>query len=172
MGQVIYRIHNIDLGAWWFSSGAKTRFDLGGHKNLGTCYVAAEAAGCFLEVFHNFKVVPEPEILLRRLSVLKLPVSFRLADCTAERCRGFGVTGEIHASKDYDLTQGWARALADAGFDGICHWLRTDPGKSQVGYALFHKSGDPEWKTPPSSLIPDTLLAEVEERYGIRVWRT
>src|SRR6185436_8997548 len=105
-GLRLYRIHRAAHNPWWFSSDGTGRFDLPAGSRRGTCYLAEEPVGCFLEVFRFWTLVPEAELAARRLVRLDLPPVL-LADCTSSRCRGFGLTGEIHSTPDYALTQAW-----------------------------------------------------------------
>lgn len=127
--------------------------------------------GCFLEVFRFWTLVPEAELAARRLVLLDLPPVL-LADCTSSRCRGFGLTGEIHSTPDYPLTQTWAAALAAAGFDGIRYLLRHDPGQRLTGTALFGSAGMADWPIHPSEPIGPGVIEEAERRFGIRVMPT
>jgi hypothetical protein len=52
---------------------------------------------------------------------------------------GFGVTAELSGAIDYARTQQWARALHDAGHDGLVHGLRFRPNAE--GLAVFGESG-------------------------------
>lgn len=162
------RIHRAGRSPWWFSHDGTGRFDLAGGR--GTCYLAEESAGCFLEVFRPWLLIPEPEVAARRIS---RPVpsggELLLADCTEEGARAFGVTGEIHSTSDYALTRRWAAAFADAGFDGIRYLLRHDPAQRLAGIALFGPAGAPPWPTPVAEPLGPDLLREIETRFGLRV---
>jgi hypothetical protein len=96
----------------------------------GSCYFAERPEGCLLEVCRSFtSVIPKSELDSRRLLRFELPEDRRLADCTAERARLFGITAEIHSTPRYEETQAWADAFARAGFQGIRYLLRHDPAQ-------------------------------------------
>jgi len=158
-------------GPWWFSTDGSGRFDLPRGSDRGTCYLADDPLGCFLEVFRFTWLVPEEEVQRRRLARLELP-EVLLADCTASRSRRFGITAEIHSTTDYGLTQRWAAAFAAAGFDGVRYLLRHDPGQMLSGVALFGPAGAPDWEVPPGEPLGSDLLLEAERRFGIRVLPT
>lgn len=138
---------------------------------MGACYFAEEPAGCFLEVFRDFAaVLPAEEVSLRRMARIEVPRELRLADCTMERARSWGLTAEIHSTPDYRSTQVWADAFARYGFDGIRYLLRHDPSQRLKGVALFGPAGTPPgYPTGVSEPIGPAMLEEVERRFGIRV---
>jgi RES domain len=167
-GVPLYRIHRAGRSPWWFSSDGTGRFDLPAASGRGTCYLAAEPIGCFVEVFRAWIVVPEVEVAGRRIARLDLP-AVRLADCCSARCRKFGLTGEVHSTPDYARTQAWAAALAGAGFDGVHYLLRHDPSQRLAGVALFGPAGAPSWPFTPGDPIALAAIEEAERRFGLRV---
>lgn len=112
--------------------------------------------------------MPEAEVETRRIAHLEPPPA-RLADCSSGLCRKFGLTGELHSTPEYALTQAWAAALANAGFDGIHYLLRHDPGQRLVGVALFGPAGEPSWPFTPGEPIGADIVSEAERRFGVRV---
>ena len=114
--RTLWRIHRKENSPWWFCADLECRFDLS--EPQGTCYVAEDQLGSFVEVFTDVTLVAEEEVEQRSLSALHVPRTLRLANCTDPASRSFGCTGEIHTIVDYDLTQRWGRAFASAGFDG------------------------------------------------------
>jgi hypothetical protein len=166
--RTLWRIHLEEKGPWWFCRDLECRFDLQAPK--GTCYVAEEPLGSFVEVFTDVSLVAEEDIERRRLSALHVPGTLRLADCTDEASRGFGCTGEIHTTIDYDLTQRWAQALAASGFDGIRYYVRHDPAQRRVGLALFGDAGEVRhWPDPTTDNIGEDLQLDAARRFGIHV---
>lgn len=164
----LWRIHRSDREAWWFSSDGESRFDLSPPR--GTAYAADDPLGSFAEVFQDMTLVSDADVAARRLSELHVPRRVRLADCTDSRARGFGCTGEIHTTVDYELTQRWAEAFAEGGFAGIRYLVRHDPAQRQVGIALFGEAGvQRSLPTATSGLIPDELLADASRLFGIHV---
>ena len=161
------RIHRRAHNPWWFSCDGSGRFDLeGGH---GTCYLAEEPLGAFVEAFRDPRIVHASTVADRALATLRAPARLRLADCTVEAARRFGITLEIGASDDYELCRHWARALAAEGFAGIRYRLRHDPSGSLLGIALFGVAEEADWAVDGSRPIPDKLIREAEGRFGIIV---
>ncbi|MCP3958635.1 MAG: RES family NAD+ phosphorylase [bacterium] len=171
-GSRLYRVHRAAHGPWWFSSDGSGRFDLPDESERGTCYLAEEQPGCFLEVFRDWTLVPEKEVASRRICEIEVSADTRLADCTASRARELGLTAEIHSTPDYDVTRAWAEAFFRVGFAGIRYFLRHDPGQMLAGVALFGVAGNTESdlaKTRSSHRIEREVIDEVGRRFGIRV---
>jgi RES domain-containing protein len=144
------------------------RFDL--TSPSGTLHLAEQPLGSFLEVFRDVRLIDEVDIQSRRLSSLRAPRSLRLADCTSQRARGFGLTGEVHVTEDYDRTQRWAAALAGAGYHGIRYYLRHDPSLRLVGVAVFGQTAaSRRWRKPRIGSIDEHLLQQARRRFGVRV---
>lgn len=171
----LLRVHQSAYGPWWFASGTgardEGRFDL--PVPSGTCYVAEQAYGAFLEAFQDWidaaSPIPAAVVQRRCISTLHLPAAARVADCLAEAARSFGVTSEMHTSKDRALTQEWAAAFFREGFDGIRYFASNDPSMSQVSVALFGDAGAQLWPVAATYSIPGTFLLEIERRFGVQV---
>ncbi len=164
----LWRIHRADREPWWFCSDRECRFDLA--PPAGTCYVAEDPLGSFVEVFQEVTVIAEEDVAARRLSELRVPQRMRLADCTSPRARGFGCTGEIHTTADYELTQKWASCLAEHGFDGIRHLVRHDRAQRRAGIALLGQAGAADaWPEPATGPIGEDLVARAARDFGIHV---
>jgi hypothetical protein len=103
------------------------------------------------------------------MTKLRAPGRLRLADCAVDEARRFGITLEIEASDDYELCRRWAEAFAGTGFAGVRYRLRHDPSGSLPGIALFGAAGDADWAVESSGPIPDALIREAEQRFGIVV---
>jgi hypothetical protein len=161
------RIHRRPLNPWWFNSDGSGRFDL--EPEQGTCYLAEEPLGAFVEAFRDPRVVHASTVADRALATLRVPTRLRLADCTVGEARRFGITLEIGASDDYELCRRWAQALAGEGFAGIRYRLRHDPSGSLVGIAFFGAAGEADWPVEASGPIPDHLIRKAEDRFGIVV---
>jgi hypothetical protein len=138
-GSPLFRVHRATRRPWWFSADGTGRFDLAPPR--GTCHLASEPVGAFLEVFRDVLRIDPRDVEARRMSRLELPRPLRLADCTAARSRGFGVTGAIHSTPDYATSHAWAAAFANAGFDGVRYRVSHDPSQRLGGYALFGEAG-------------------------------
>jgi RES domain len=163
----LYRIHLAARGPWWFSSSGDGRFDLS--HGRGTCYLAGQPIGAFLEVFRASTVVPAAEVAVRRLSRLRPPHAVRLADCTVTEARAFGVTAAIHWTLDYELPRLWAEAFAAAGFDGVRYRVSHDPSQRELGIALFGPEGARELPVGATDEIGGELLEEARRRFGLVV---
>ncbi len=163
----LYRIHRLDRAPWWFSHDGSGRFDLATPR--GTCYLAEEPLGAFVEVFRAMAVVPSAEVDARRVSTLHAPRPFVLADCTSRRARAFGITAAIHSGEDYTRTQAWAAALAAAGFDGVRYLLSHDPAQRSVGVALFGPAGLAQWPVEATGPVDSTVILRARREFGIRV---
>lgn len=135
----------------------------------GTCYLAEDGLGAFVETFKDPRFVHSTAVTDRALATLQTPSAMTIADCTVGEARRFGITLEIGASDDYELCQRWAEALAGEGFMGIRYRLRHDPRGSLIGIALFGEAGEADWAVENSEPIPEKLIKEAEQRFGIVV---
>lgn len=168
-GAHLWTVHPADRWAWVCSSGGDGRFDLAAPH--GACYFSLEPLGALIECcFRETPEIDEGALRERRLSVMTTDVPLRLADFTNPRAFGYGVTAEIHCMPDYELTQRWARALHDAGFDGVHYLLRHDPSLSLAGVARFGREGERrEWPAPRTEPFGEELLRQAVQRLGVRV---
>lgn len=163
----VYRIFHRDHLPWWFSSDGSGRFDL--TVPSGTCYLAEEPLGAFVEVFRDTNVIDEADVTERLLATVVLPdVTQPLADCTLSAARGFGVTGAIHTTDDYDVTQTWARAFARAGFSGIRYFGAHDPSQNVVSVAYFGRAGEQNYPVLIEP-IDGTIVTAAYQRFGLLV---
>ena len=171
-GQVLARIHRADRKSGFYSSDGSGRFDL--PLPQGTCYLGEEPLASFVEVFREAAVVAEVLVNAKVLSLIQLREEARLADVAAPRSRPFGVTGEIHTSTAYGITQAWAAALHRAGFNGIRYLVRHDPSQSLTGIALFGLAGehDDQFLTVKTAAVPTSLVTAAEARFGIVILPT
>jgi hypothetical protein len=163
----IVRIHRHDRGPWWFSHDGSGRFDLAAPS--GTCYFAVDELGAFVEVFREMRVIPDVEVLARRISMIHVPAPVRLADSTAPEAASFGITAAIHSTEDYVKTQTWAGALAAAGFGGVRYLVGHDPAQRNVGVALFGPAGAASLPVHSTDLISPGLVSAAERIFGYRV---
>jgi hypothetical protein len=126
--------------------------------------------GAFLETLgRQGRLIPQVEVDRRALSTLAVPHELRLADCTVARARGFGITAGIHAMEDYQRTQTWAQAFADAGFEGVRYRISHDPRAPGTGIALFGTAGEADWPVSPWTAIPQELLNRTQRAFGLTV---
>ncbi|MBS1843980.1 MAG: RES family NAD+ phosphorylase [Actinobacteria bacterium] len=165
----LWRIHPGDVSLWFFDTSADGRFNLG---DSGTCYLAEEPIGAFVEKFGRLLrpggVIPEPLVDGQRLSRLRQP-KVSLVDLTDPRVLGLvGLTGEIHTTTDYRLTQAWARTLRDAGFAGIRYKARHDPRGQLISIALFGSARPPRSPAKTTS-IPVDLIHDASTTFAITI---
>ena len=163
----VFRIHKATHEAWWFCNDGFCRFDL--QAPLGTCYAAENPLGAVVETFRDFGAVSEQDIASRRIATLRSAGPVRLADCTAARARGYGLTAEIHSTPQYDRTRQWATSFAAAGFEGIRYFARHDPSAGLRSFGLFGKAGAHPRRSTRSAPISIQLLERVANDFGIEV---
>ena len=153
--KAFYRAHSAmhSSSPWWFSSAGSGRFDLTDHR--GTCYLAESRAAALREALGTRLVsagVERSALESRAISTLFLPSPLRAANTTSAYAANHGVTREISSVTPYAITQAWALAWADAGFDGVRYMgrLSTAIVPEARCLAVFHLAG-----TPGSSFKPD-----------------
>lgn len=167
-GVELFRIHGAGRDPRWFSSDGSGRFDL--PEPDGTCYLAAEPLGAFVEVFGDVALVDEADVRAKQLSVVSLSSDVVLADCASTRALAFGVDASVHSASNYARTQEWAVAFHAASFDGVRYLVRHDPSQRLVGVALFGPAGESPSTGPVSTeRIGSSLVRNAERRFGIRV---
>ena len=165
----LWRIHAADVAPWFFDAGPDGRFNL---AESGTCYLSEAPIGAFVEKFGRLLrpsgVIPEPLVETQRLSRLR-PPKVSIVDLTDPTVLGLvGLTAAIHSTSDYNLTQGWALALQDAGYAGIRYKARHDPRGQLVSIALFG-SGKPPRSAARTTTIPVDLIHEASATFAITV---
>jgi hypothetical protein len=165
----LWRIHAADVAPWFFDVGPDGRFNL---AESGTCYLAEEPIGAFVEKFGRLLrpggVIPEPLVDMQRLSRLRSPKA-NVVDLTDPTVLGLiGLTAEIHSTSDCNLTQGWALAFQEAGYDGIRYKARHDPRGQLVSIALF-ASDKPPRGAAKTRAIPVDLIHEASATFAITV---
>jgi hypothetical protein len=165
----LWRVHPADVAPWFFDVGPDGRFNL---AESGTCYLAETPIGAFVEKFGRLLrpggVIPEPLIDAQRLSKLRPPKA-NVVDLTDPSVLGLiGLTAEIHSTTNYDLTQAWALALREAGYDGIRYKARHDPRGELVSIALF-APGKPPRSAGKTTTIPVDLIHEASATFAITV---
>jgi hypothetical protein len=165
----LWRIHAADVAPWFFDVGPDGRFNL---AESGTCHLAERPIGAFVEKFGRLLrpggVVPEPLVDTQRLSRLRPPKAIAV-DLTDPTVLGLiGLTAEIHSTTDYNLTQGWALALQDAGYAGIRYKARHDPRGQLTSIALFG-SDKPPRSAAKTTAIPVDLIHEASNTFAITV---
>jgi hypothetical protein len=163
-----------DHGCWWFS-GHDHDHEPGGRFDLlatdGTCYLGETAGVAVRErcgrLLAAHMPIPATHLEGRVVSTVRLPeLEGRVADLTNPDAALFGVTGELAAGTDYNLSSAWARALHSAGMlGGIYYLARFTPGQ-EFALGVFGPGGDHDWGIvgDPVSLIH--ALASIGYRPG------
>ncbi|MGB2875433.1 MAG: RES family NAD+ phosphorylase [Gaiellaceae bacterium] len=167
-GDRFYRIYHRDRSPWWFSNAGTGRFDLRSEDG-GTCYLAVNPVGAFIEAFRTSVPIAEIAVDSRLVATLSVPRRSTVADCTVARARRFGITGAIHSQPDYELTRAWAEAFAQAGFDGVRYFLSHDPAQRELGVALFGRAGEHDLPVRATGQIDPVVLEEAQRRFGLIV---
>lgn len=120
-------------------------------------------------MFRDTRLVAERDVDKRVLSTLHVSEDVALADCTESRARAFGVTAAIHASENYERTQEWARAFAEADLGGVRYLVSHDPAQRLVGVALFGSAGAQDRPVAATGPIESDVIVAARERFGILV---
>lgn len=115
----------------------------------------------------------------RMVSTVRLdPVPAPVADLTSPDAAAFGVTGELSAGNDYEVSAAWAQALFDAGHAALLYLPRFTPGGERalaVFGAVIDPLVDPD-AAPPAPLRPSPVsaqpLVDAVEALGYRVARS
>jgi hypothetical protein len=171
--RALYRIHRQDHGVWYFDNGPSGRFNLPGA--FGTCYLALQPEGAFLETLgRQGRLIDPIEVARRVLSTLAVPRPMLLANTGHARARSFGITAGISTIEEPDrhTTRRWAAVFHTSGFDGIRYRLGHDPSQRTIGIALFGPAGATDWPPGARAPIKAALLSTVRRRYGLIVLPT
>lgn len=165
-----YRTGSPDGGCWWFSSWAPPdrpggRFDLVDPE--GTCYLGETEAVAVRERCGRLVAahLPVPASFLEGRVVSTVQVEIGpLADLVDPEAWTVGVTAELHAGHDYELSATWARQFRAAGFDGLRYAPRFTPG-GEYAVAAFGPAG----ATPAGRVLGTEPVAAVAARLGVQV---
>jgi RES domain-containing protein len=172
-GRRLARIHKAGRSPWWFSSDGSGRFDPVGVGGMGTCSLAENELGAFVEVFRTATTLDVKDVEARRVSLLALDRELRLANVCSRKALRHGVTAVLGASGDYGASQRFASAALEAGFDGVRWWLRHGPAQRLAGVALFGPAGTPDdadrWPVPEPRELSRRLLERARRGFGYRV---
>jgi hypothetical protein len=120
-------------------------------------------------VTRGLTILSEDFLAGRRLLAATLTVEMRVADFTTAAGYGFGVTGELSATADYNGPHAWANALQAAGFHGIGYHVRQDRRGDLAGIAWFGRAG--RARRPPvghSRHLPADLLLAASP-FGVQI---
>lgn len=166
------RIHHHLHEPEWFGAKGDWRFDPPPGADFGTCYLAANAVGAFVEKFGRFRAVTRSLVDQHALADLRLASPIQVADVTDRTILGgWRLTAELWAGDDYAGSQRWAHRLYEAGFAGIWYPASHDVRGGLHSLAVF---GKPGWQ-PQAVLcyddgaIPQSLMDEAMRLFGIAV---
>ncbi|MET0395405.1 MAG: RES family NAD+ phosphorylase [Longimicrobiaceae bacterium] len=146
LGQVLWRVHPLELGPLWFGPGdgrpPRGRFDAPGGE-FGTCYFAATLGVAVLETLVRglkVPVIPRAELAARGGSAVAPAMPLRMLRLEGPGLSSFGVGAHEVAGDDYgacrDLARRVHRALPEV--DGIQYRSRWDT--SELCWAVFDRA--------------------------------
>jgi hypothetical protein len=167
-GSLVYRVHRASREPYYFGNDGSGRFDLVG-GDQGVCYTALRDEAAFLEVFARSQPVLREQIRARRISEMMLKGDVQLADMTSGQIIGrYGLTLEVSAGSDYEVTQAWASSLFSAGFGGVLYKARHVPGATLESIAFFGKAGVDEsvLEVQETRAIGPDILDRMRRNYG------
>jgi hypothetical protein len=153
-GTELHRIHGLRPGsAAFFDTSPHGRFNLTDTPGQGTCYLALDALGAYVETLGRVLTRSVSDIARRRHSVVTLDRVLRLFDLTRSEARSayrhenLDLTATIGAGDDYGTPQRLAALTYRDGYDGILYRARHDPGHRHESIALFGPAGPNETDT-------------------------
>jgi RES domain len=160
---------------WWFCTCGQCRFDLGPEdpSGLGTLYAGTDPVSGVLEVIgpeFAGRPVARRFVAERTVWALAYDRPLQLADLVHRRAAGFGVTNELSTMVPYRVPQAWAKALADAGWDGISYRTRFNTSPQVTGMAWFDGAGaHGDWPATRWCDGDDPAMIEALAQFGIEV---
>ena len=155
---------------WWFCSGGDCRFDL--PRPFGTCYLGTDRIVGLVELLG-------PEMAGRPVTSsfvgsiflygLDLPAVAVVANLSDRKAIGYRASNELSGGGDYQVTQQWAVAFHEVGFDGIRYRTRFDTGTSPRGIALFGSAGRAPWPISAKQAVDAELRQALRRTCSISV---
>lgn len=179
-GTNLYRVHRRRSGSVaFFDISTHGRFNLTDLVGRGTCYLALEPLGAYLETLGRVLTRSRTDLADREYSVVTLDRVLSLFDLTrsdvrsAYRSEGLDLTATISGGDDYSDSQRLSRLAHDDGYDGIVYKARHDPGCQYESVALFGPAGSNEhnavFATCATTAIPEELVKAGTDTFGIVV---
>lgn len=179
-GTRLHRIHSTRQGSLaYFDTTSDGRFNLTDVAGRGTCYLAFDPLGAYVETLGRILTRPRSDVHRRRHSVVTVGRDLNLFDLTqsasrnAYQAEGLDLTATIGAGDSYTNPQRLARLIHDDHFDGIVFTARHDPGHTLSCIALFGPSGpnDTErvFDTCKTAEISDELIEAGRTTFGIEI---
>lgn len=164
VGTPLHRVHRDRPGAIaWFDTSEHGRFNLTDVTDRGTCYLALDPLGAYIETLGRILTRSRDDINARRHSTVAVDRDLRLFDLTrsearaAYRSAGLDHTATIRAGDDYEAPQRLARLVHDDDYDGILYTARHDPGHAHRSIALFGRAGPNDTDVVFDSCETDTI---------------
>ena len=179
-GTELHRIHGLRPGSVaFFDSSPHGRFNLTDVPGQGTCYLALDALGAYVETLGRVLTRYASDITRRRHSVVSFGRDLRLFDLTRSEARSayqhenLDLTATIGAGDDYGTPQRLAALTYLDGYDGILYRARHDPGHRHDSIALFGPAGPNEtaavFATCNTAEIASSIVADGTRTFGIVV---
>ncbi len=179
-GTPLHRIHRDRRGSVaFFDTSEHGRFNLTDIAGRGTCYLALEALGAYIETLGRILTRSRDDIDGRRHSIVTVNRDLRLFNLASPTARGayrqagLDLTATVAAGDSYATSQRLARLAHGDGFDGVLYAARHDPSHAQVCVALFGPAGpqDPAavFDSTTTTTISDGLITEAQSTYGLIV---
>ena len=183
-----YRVHLVDREPTRFGKQGLFRFDAPPEHSaeFQTCYVGCTPAAAFLETLGGIRPLPERLVNERMITKLFPGGQVKIANFTDDRViERLGlhfdpyVGDYVHVGLDrpsliYTATQQLARHLWCSGFQGIQYFTSHQQRPEEMSIALFSRPnldlGDLDIKAGESEPINESLLREVQRRFGIEVF--
>ncbi len=142
-------------------------------------YLGGTRTAAVLEVFQGHLIIPRSALDRRRIAAAvapDAPPTPPAADLACPAARGYGVTGEIHSSRNRPATRAWAEALFAAGWAALRGLARHDPAQQLDTLTLLDTAGahsgprDTEgWTVQIERPAADAALERDLARYEVRV---
>lgn len=151
-GFVLYRSHDASYGPWFFSSVLPESNTEGGRFDVsaphGTCYTSLVPTTTLRERFGpqflSVGAVTADAVAATKVSRILLQEHATVALTSAELAANFH-TRELVATDDYALTQQWAEAFREHGFDGVVYESRFTTVADATAVGLFGEAGPKSW---------------------------
>lgn len=180
-GTELHRIHGTRPGSVaFFDTSPHGRFNLTDVAHRGTCYLALDPLGAYVETLGRILTRSVSDIAGRRHSVVTIGRDLHLFDMTRSEARsayvndGLDLTATIGAGDSYDAPQRLARLAHEDDYDGILCTARHDPGHEHLALALFGPAGpndtDVVFATCKTDTITDDLVDAGRTTFGIAVF--
>ncbi|MFF3403494.1 RES family NAD+ phosphorylase [Streptomyces sp. NPDC002659] len=178
----LFRIHEPKWHPAYFGSKGDKRFDppWGFRTEYGTCYVAENQEGAFLETFgRSGQFVARHLVDEHVISELNTASPLLSADLNAPKAIQFQVAADLSGGADYTRPQQWGKLLRDNGYKAVRYSASHDPSHAEICFALFanppgehHEVIDyvRSLSPPPASMpISQQLQDQIQTRWGITV---